>query len=384
MVLGKGVGMNRVLGLSSSVACGLATLAFLAGCEKDDHYVSLLFERTDLVADRSGLSEFDDPNLVNPIGLQLSPSSSFWAANNGSATATFYERNGLPLPAGAPLAVQMPVPASAPADARAHVTGIAYNRGSGLSITSEGRTDSARFLFVTEEGTILGYNSDVERERALIAVDNSANGAVYRGLTIASFRSGPRLYVTNFSNGSVDVFDASFAPAGGLDAAAFEDQELPPGYAPFGIQRIDDVIYVSYAERDADGRNAVTGPGKGRVNVFDLDGEFLLRVSTGAELDAPWGMTRLPWGFPYFGSALLVGNHGDGRINAFDPWGGGSLGPLYASVDEPVAIDGLWDLGLSVGPDGYGALYFSAGPNGGVNGAFGRLQAVLVDAPSPE
>jgi len=376
--------MNRVIGFSSSVGWGVAALLVLGGCDKDTQYVSLLFERADLTADRSGLSEFDDPNLVNPIGLQLSPSASFWAANNGSGTATFYERNGLPLPPGAPLAVQMPVPAGAAADARAHVTGIAYNRGSGLPLTSDGRTDSARFLFVTEEGTILGYNAEIDRERAFIAVDNSATGAVYRGMTIASFRSGPRLYVTNFSNGSVDVFDAAFAPATGLDGAAFEDQELPAGYAPFGIQRIDDVIYVSYAERDADGRSVVVGAGKGRINAFDLDGEFLLRVSAGGELDAPWGITRLPWGFPYFGSALLVGNHGDGRINAFDPWGGGSLGPLYATVDEPVAIDGLWDLGLSVGPDGNGAIYFSAGPNGGENGVFGRLQAVLVDAPDPE
>jgi uncharacterized protein (TIGR03118 family) len=377
-------GMNRVISFSSNVARGLAALAVLAGCDNDEQYVSLLFERTDLVADRSGLSEFDDPNLVNPIGLQLSPSTSFWTANNATGTATFYQRDGLPLPPDAPLAVQMPVPAGAAADARAHVTGIAYNRGSGFSLTSEGRTDSARYLFVTEEGTILGYNAEIERERALIAVDNSASGAVYRGATIVNFRSGPRLYVTNFSHGSVDVFDTTFAPASGLDGAAFEDQELPAGYAPFGIQRIDDVIYVSYAERDADGRNVVVGAGKGRINAFDLDGEFLVRVSAGAELDAPWGMTRLPWGFPYFGSALLVGNHGDGRINAFDPWGGGSLGPLYATVDEPVAIDGLWDLGLSVGPDGSGAIYFSAGPNGGENGVFGRLQAVLVDAPTPE
>ena len=376
--------MNRVIGFSSSIAWGLATLVVLGGCEDDKQYVSLLFERVDLAADRGGLAEFDDPNLVNPIGLQLSPSSSLWTSNNGTGTATLYEGNGLPLPAGEPLAVQMPVPVGQAEGTLAHVTGIAYNRYAGLEITSAARTDSARFLFVTEEGTILGYNADIERERALIALDNSASGAVYRGLTIAGLRSGPRLYVTNFSNGSVDVFDDTFTPATGLDPAAFEDQELPAGYAPFGIQRIEDVIYVSYAERDADGRNAVAGAGKGLINAFELDGGFLGRVASGAELNAPWGITRLPWGYPYFGSALLVANHGDGRIHAFDPWGGGSLGPLFATPDEPVAIDGLWDLGLGVGPDGSGAIYFSAGPNGGQNGVFGRLQAVLVDAPSPE
>jgi len=384
MRLGRSPNLNRVIGVSSNVAGGLAALVLLGGCEDDKQYVALLFERVDLAADRGGLAPFEDPNLVNPIGLQLSPSNSFWASNNGSATATFYEGSGLPLPAGQPLAVQMPVPASAAVDARAHVTGIAYNRYGGLTITSAGQTDSARFLFVTEEGTILGYNSDLDRESALIALDNSASGAVYRGLTIAGLRSGPRIYVTNFSNGSVDVFDEDFAPETELDPAAFEDQELPAGYAPFGIQRIEDVLYVSYAERDADGRNAATGAGKGLIDAFALDGEFLARVASGGELDAPWGITRLPWGYPYFGSALLVANHGDGRINAFDPWGGGPLGPLYATPEEPVTIDGLWDLGITIGPDGTPTLYFSAGPNGGENGAFGRLRAVFEDAPSPE
>jgi len=370
--------------LAHGAAFALLSIGLLAGCEHHTRYVDVVFERFDLAADRTGLSAVTDSNLVNPMGLQVSPGGNFWVANNATGTVTVYQPDGTPSPASAPLVVKLPLPATLAAGSTAQATGIAYYGGYGLEIASGERRASARFLFATREGTILGYNPDVDRENAVIAVNNSPSGAVYRGLSTLALRSGARLYATNFHSGNVDVFDESFAPAADLAPAAFEDLELPGGYAPFGIQRVDGRLYVSYAEQDADARDPVTGPGKGYIDAFALDGTFVARVASEGELDAPWGMTLAPWWLPYFGSALFVSNVGDGRINAFDLWNGVPLGSLHDLRNEPLAIDGLADLSFGYyGLEGEPALYFTAGPNGGQNGAFGTLLTRFIDVDPP-
>jgi uncharacterized protein (TIGR03118 family) len=377
--------MTRVFAFSSSNAAWILAASALGvlGCEHHKRYLDAVFDPFPLTADRDGLAEATDPQLVNPVGLQVGPSGSLWVANSGTGTSTLYAIDGTPLPAGAPLAVALPVSPSAPPGAHAQPTGIVYYGGSGLQIQTSTKRDSARFLIATLDGTILGYNSDVDRENAILSVDNAATGAVYRGLAVAQRRNGGAwLYATNFSAGSVDVFDENFAPATGLDPAAFEDQELPADYAPFGIQRIEGLLFVSYAERDTDGKSPVIGAGNGFIDAFELDGRFAGRVTSQGELNAPWGMTVSPYTFPYFGSVLLVGNHGDGHINAFNFWDGGYLGTLNDSSFQPVAIDGLWDLSFNYGLDGLPALYFTAGPNGGANGTFGTIISGLIDAPS--
>lgn len=357
-------------------------LGALSGCEGDKRYLHVVFERLDLVSNAEGAAA-SDPNLVNPIGLQLSPGGNFWVANNATGTVTVYQADGTPLPLNEPLQVTLPVPASATAPAA--VTGVAYNSGFGLVIGTGEQRATARYLFVTEQGTLLGFNPELDEASAVIAVDSSASGAVYRGLSVVPFRLGSYVYVTNFSRGTVDVFDPSFAPATELAAGAFEDLELPPGYAPFGIQRVDDVMYVSYAERDAEGTGPVPGPGKGYVNAFALDGRHLARIASEGVLDAPWGMARAPWYFPYYGGALLVGNVGDGRIHAFDLKDRAHLGGLNDLLEEPLVIDGVWDLVFGYSPEEYPALYFTAGPNGGQSGSLGRLQVRFVEAePPPE
>ena len=356
-------------------------LAALSGCEGDKRYLNVVFERFDLIADVEGAAPSSDPSLVNPIGLQLSPGGNFWVANNATGTVTVYQPNGTPLPVDAPLQVTLPVPPGASAPAT--VTGVSYNSGFGLVIGSGEQRATARYLFVTEQGTLLGFNPDVDEANALIAVDSSASGAVYRGISVVPFRLGSYVYVTNFSAGTVDVFDPSFAPATELAEGAFQDPELPAGYAPFGIQRADDVMYVSYAERDAEGRSPVVGPGKGYVNAFALDGRLLARIASEGALDAPWGMARVPWYFPYYGGALLVGNTGDGRIHAFDLRERTQLGGLNDLQQQPLVIDGVWDLVFGYSPDEYPALYFTAGPNGGQNGSFGRLQVRFLEGEPP-
>jgi uncharacterized protein (TIGR03118 family) len=368
----------------SGAAVAVLSLALLGGCEHDTRYVHAVFDRYDLTTDGSGPAGMPDPNLVNPTGLQVAPSGNFWVANNATGTVTVYQLDGTPVPAPAPLVVTLPVPATAPAGTIAQATGISYHGGFGLEIASGDRRASARFLVVTRQGTLLGYNPDVDRESAIIAVDNSASGAVYRGISVVAFRSGSRVYATNFHSGKVDVFDEKFAPATDLDGAAFEDLELPAGYAPFGIQRIDGRLYVSYAEQDADGRDAVPGAGKGYIDAFALNGRFLGRIASGGELDTPWGMALAPWSTPYYGNALLVGNVGDGRIHAFDLWSLSSLGSLNDALDEPLVIDGLWDLSVGYGLDGYPAIYFTAGPNGGAQGAFGTLLPRIIDIDPPQ
>jgi uncharacterized protein (TIGR03118 family) len=377
--------MTRTLSAGrASSALALLSLGLLAGCEHGKRYVDVVFERFDLVGDRAGVSAGTDANLVNPMGLQTSPSGNFWVANNGTGTATVYQRDGVPLPLSEPLVVSLPVPATLAAGTLAQPTGIAYFGGSGLEIASGSLRGSARYLFATREGTILGYNPDVDAKSAVIALDNSASGAVYWGLSALTLRSGALLYATNFHSGHVDVFDENFAPATGLDPAAFEDLELPAGYAPFGIQRLDGRIFVSYAEQDAQGQNPVTGPGKGYIDAFALDGTFLARIASEGELDTPWGMTLAPWSVPYYGGAMFVANMGDGRINTFDLWYRTPIGNLIEAPDVPLVIDGLHDLSFGYWFDGSPALYFSAGPNGGQNGTFGTLLPRVIDVDPPE
>jgi uncharacterized protein (TIGR03118 family) len=379
--------MTRAFAFSSTRVPWLLTVSLLGlfGCEHHKRYLDAAFDPYLLTADRAGLAEATDPQLVNPVGLQVSEAGNLWVANNGSGTATLYGIDGTPAPAGAPTAVALPVSPTALPGSHAEATGIVYYGGSGFQIQTATKRDSARLLVATLDGTILGYNSDVDHDNAILALDNSATGAVYRGLAVTQRRGGAWLYATNFSAGSVDVFDEKFAPAlaTDLDPAAFEDQELPADYAPFGIQRIDGLLFVSYAERDADGKSPVIGAGNGFIDAFELDGRFAGRVTSQGDLDAPWGMTVSPWTFPYFGNALLVGNYGDGHINAFSLWDGSSLGVLRDSTRAPVAIDGLWDLTFGYGFDGSPALYFTAGPNGGANGSFGTLISSLVDANPP-
>jgi uncharacterized protein (TIGR03118 family) len=379
--------------LAYILRCGLGVLSLgvLGGCERDKRYIDVVFERVDLTVDQEldqqgdqgGVGAFADSHLVDPTGLQISPNGSFWVANGATGTVTVYGFDGTPLPTAEPLVVNLPVPATLPAGTAARATGAAYFGDYGLEIVSGTARDSARFLFATREGTILGYNPVIDRDNAIIAVDNSATGAVYWGLSAVALRSGARLYATNFHSGKVDVFDENFAPATGLDPAAFQDLELPAGFAPFGIQRIDDRLYVSFAQQDAAGVDPVSGPGKGYIDSFTLGGRFLARVASEGDLDTPYGMALAPWSMPYFGGALLVANTGDGRINAYDLYYNAGIGGLNDQQNQTLFIDGLKDLSIGYGIEGAPAIYFSAGPNGGQNGVLGTLLTRFIDVDPP-
>jgi uncharacterized protein (TIGR03118 family) len=318
-----------------------------------------------LVANRDGVADFTDPNLLNPWGIAFSATSPFWIANNHSGTSTLYNSSGAPQT----LIVTIPPPNGAPPPGAP--TGVVFNGTTGFQLSSNA---PSRFIFSTEDGTIIGWNSGTN---SLVKVDNSAGGAIYKGLAIATQGGTTHLYAADFHNGKVDVFDTNFSPA--TLTGSFSDSSIPAGYAPFNVQQIGGQLYVTYAQQDADAHDDVGGPGHGYVNVFDANGIWLRRFASAGVLNSPWGIAMAPTGFGPFEGALLVGNFGDGQIHAFDPETGAPLGPLADSVGSPIVVEGLW--GLAFGNGGNGGdphtLYFTAGPNGEADGLFGGLTPVF-------
>ena len=319
-----------------------------------------------LVSDVPGLAAQTDPNLINPWGIGLNPSGPFWIANNGSGTVTAYDGSGSASPAVNPIVVN--IPAGAP-------TGQAFNGTPAFEITPG---NPAVFLFASESGMISGWNSAVDAGNAKVVVDNSASGAVYKGLALGSNASGPLLYAANFNAGTVDVFDGNDQPV--KAAGGFLDANLPAGFAPFNIQRIGHSLYVTYAQQDGAKHDDVSGPGNGFLNVFDMDGNLLRRLASNGVLNSPWGITLAPDFFGDYSNTLLVGNFGDGSINAFDAFSGMYLGALQDANGNPIQIPGLWGLQFGNGHTGGDAntLYFAAGIANGGNvedhGLFGSIQ----------
>jgi len=242
-----------------------------------------------------------------------------------------------------------------------------------------GNSGSAVFLFDTENGTIDGWNPAVgvtgtpPSTVTEVARDNGAN-AVYKGLAIAKASDGKTyLYAANFRSGRVEAYDSTFTPAE-LPGGLFVDHRLPAGYAPFGIEEIAGKLYVTYAKQDEGLEDDVAGQGNGFVDVFTNDGAFVRRLVTRGALNSPWGLALAPAGFGQFSGALLVGNFGNGHINAYNPNTGAHLGQLRRPNGHAIVIDGLWDLlfgnGNAAKTD---ELMFSAGPDEESHGLFGKI-----------
>ena len=327
-----------------------------------------------LVSDLPDTADFQDKNLVNPWGIAASATGPFWIGNNGSSTSTVYSTNGAP----STLVVTVPAPGKPTGGA---VTGVISNATTAFAVTSAGKTKAASFVFCTEDGTISGWSPTVSATAAIVAVDQSAAGAVFKGCVAGGTAAAPLLYVTDFHNGKVDVFDGNFNPV--VSATAFLDPQIPAGFAPFGIATFGGNIYVTYAKQDGAKYDDVASAGSGYVDVFDASGTLLKRLISGGALNSPWGMAMAPATFGAFGGALLVGNFGGGTINAFDPATGNLLGALQDNTGHNIPIPGLW--GLYFGNGGKGGdpatLYFTAGiagPYGEApesHGLFGSIQA---------
>ncbi len=338
------------------------------------------YTQHDFVADEAGVADHSDAHLVNAWGLVSSATSPWWVADNGTGTATLYDGHGVAR------ALVVSIPGGAP-------TGIVFNGGAGFVVhtTTPPGAGPARFIFATENGVIAGWNPAVPppptSTHAQVAVDNSASGAVYKGLTIASTTTGDFLYATDFHNGRVDVFNSAFLAVHIPDA--FTDSDLPAGYAPFGIQNIGGTIYVTYALQDAEAHDDVPGVGHGFVDAYDTAGNLLRRIASRGRLNSPWGLALAPASFGFFAGNLLVGNFGDGKINAFDlgqAQGNDEAqqrGQLHSASGPPLRIDGLWALQFGNGGSAdvsKDTLFFTAGPGGEQHGLFGTI----VPAPPPD
>src|SRR5438067_7822506 len=221
------------------------------------------FTQTNLVSDVPGMARITDPNLVNPWGLALGTNSGLWVADNGAGKATTYDGDGNPIPSGLPLVVTVPAPGGGPGAP----TGVATNGTNGFVISAGGKSAPATELFATENGTIAGWNADVDATHAVIAVNNAASGAVYKGLAIAFNGSGAFLFATNFRAGTVDVFDSNFQPV--RTAGGFVDKKISSDFGPFGIAAIHSRIYATYAKRDSSKTDDDAAPGNGCIDIFD-------------------------------------------------------------------------------------------------------------------
>jgi uncharacterized protein (TIGR03118 family) len=322
--------------------------------------ISNNFTQTNLVSDIPGLAKTTDPDLINPWGVSFSATSPFWVSDNGTGKATLYNGDGVKQS----LVVTIPGTGGDPGAP----TGMVFN--------SSNNFNRDLFIFAGENGTISGWRGALGTTAETL-VNSTGFGAVYKGLAIGTTAQGTYLYAADFHNNQITAIPGTGAPA---LTGTFTDPNLPAGYAPFNIQNINGKLYVTYALQDAARHDDVSGAGHGIVNVFDLNGNLLQRLITGGSLNSPWGMTIAPAGFGSFGSDLLVGNFGDGTINAFDPLTGNFLGQLDGSSGLPLVNLGLWDLTFGNGGNGGSAsdLYFTAGFAAEDHGLLGSI------APTPE
>jgi uncharacterized protein (TIGR03118 family) len=341
------------------------------------------FTWNNLQSDIAGVADRTDLNLVNSWGLVINPTASiFWVADNGSGVSTLYRPDGTPVN----LIVAIPttpadLPPSPGTPPSATPTGIVFNPFATAFVLPDGQP--ATFIFDGEDGGISAWNPELSPiTEAILVSDNSPSDAVYKGLALATRTSGgPTLYATNFHNGTVDVFDSSFHLVTTLPATAFKDPNLPANFAPFGIANIDGQLYVTFAlQKLPDRHDDQAGPGNGFVDVFDAnDGHLVKRLISKGQLNSPWGLARVPREFGKFRhkfggfgpSVLLVGNFGDGKINAFGINSGNFIDPLKNRRGDPLDFNGLWALFFLDE-----RLYFTAGIGDESHGLFGVIKSV--------
>jgi uncharacterized protein (TIGR03118 family) len=339
------------------------------------------YRQVNLISDLPGAAPGKDASLLNPWGLSHGPNTPWWVSDNGTGEATLYNGAGVPFPAGSPIVVTVPPPKGSAAGTTAAPTSNIFNGANDFIVTdpATGTSGPALFLFSTEDGTISGWSPTVNAHQAILAVDNSTSpaGAVYKGLALGQVGGANLLYAANFHAGIVNVFDAQFAPV--HLPGAFTDATIPAGYAPFNIANIGGQLYVTYAQQNGEQHDDVAGPGHGYVDVYTTSGKLVRRLVSQGPLDSPWGLALAPVGFGSFSNALLIGNFGDGRVNAFDPKTGASLGALLDQQGHPIVIGGLW--GLAFGNGGNAGptttVFFTAGSGHEAHGLFGSLTIAL-------
>jgi uncharacterized protein (TIGR03118 family) len=342
------------------------------------------FIQTNLVSDAQPdhpTAAIQDPNLINPWGVAYAPTGPFWVSNNQTGTATVYSvspTTDVPTKASLEVTIATPQGQTTPASP----TGVVFNDSQGFLV--DGAPSS--FIFVTEDGTLSAWNSSAGTQSVLL-VDNSTNtaqgdptvppagssGAVYKGLAIGQNAGQNMLYAANFRHGTVDMFNDQFQQVG-----SFTDSSLPAGYAPFNAQVLNNHVFVTFALQDELKHDDVSGAGNGFVDEFDMNGQLIGHVASNGPLNSPWGLAIAPQDFGKFAGDLLVGNFGDGTINAFDLNTDMFVGALRGIDGNPIAISDLWTLkpGNGGAAGNTGNIFFSAGGQNEAQGVFGSLTPI--------
>jgi uncharacterized protein (TIGR03118 family) len=351
--------------LAATLVAALVAVGASSAGRPGNHY-----KVTPLASDVPGLAPVTDSNLQNTWGLARGAMTPWWIANNGTASTSVYTGSGSRIDIGG-------LPAQGvPGDPTGAVfSGISgqFQVGTAADPTALG---TSNFVFDSEDGTISAWR--LGSTAAQVTVDLSSSDAVFKGLAISNGPSGPRLYATDFANGSVDMFDGSWTQL--HTPGAFVDPSLPKDFSPFGIQTVGDRVFVTYGKKQPGSEDEAHGRGLGFVDAYDLDGKFLGRFAQHGQLNAPWGLAWAPASFGRFGGDLLVGNFGDGQINAYQEMQNGHFehrGTLHAATNGKLSIDGLWALefgnaGLNGDPQ---TLFFTAGIDDEAHGLFGTITA---------
>jgi uncharacterized protein (TIGR03118 family) len=362
--------MKSLLQVFGIATCGVA-LATLVSCGGSSNSNNMgpppqsTFTAMALVSDGAVAAPHTDANLKNAWGVAFNPKGFVWVADNATNLATLYDGNGVPQ------SLVVTIPAGTNGDAAP--TGIVFNGTQSFTVTQNGKSGVAAFIFSGEGGTIAAWAPAVGPTTAFTMHDDGAGGAVYKGLALAANNGNNFLYATDFHNNKIDVFDTNFnkvsMPGGFVDTA------IPAGFAPFGIQLIGSNLFVTYAMQDAAKHDDVAGAGLGMVDMFDTAGNLKQRFATGGPLNAPWGIAQAPGNFGTLSGTILIGNFGDGTINAFDAASGKSLGPVKSSNGNAIVEPGLWGLAFGNNLDNQpsNTLFFAAGPNDEADGVYGRI-----------
>jgi len=314
------------------------------------------YQLTNLVSNKKGDAKHTDGLLVNAWGLAYGPGGPFWISDNGSGWSTLYTGEGVAEK------LQVVVPSES-GSGPGSPTGIVFSNPGTGEFNVQGWP--AIFLFATLDGTISGWAPQSNPNEAIIAVDNSASGAIYTGLAITSKPSGNFLYAADNWNNKVDVYDGNFNLV-----TSFTDPTLPAGVVPFGIQDIDGLVFVAFSPAD--------GIPGGYIDIFREDGTFVQQLAHGSPLNQPWGLAVAPKNFGPLSNALLVSNNtNSGTINAFNIVTGQFVGTVKDTNDKTIQINQLWGIEFGGGTKNDGRkdqLFFTAGPKNNLDGTFGVIQ----------
>lgn len=310
------------------------------------------YKLTNLVSNQVGQAEHTDPLLVNAWGLARGAQTPWWISDQMTGWSTLYNGGGVKQ------TLQVVIP-SASGSGPGSPTGIVFNGSPDFQVQGW----NAFFLFATLDGTISAWSPQVNLNEAEIMVPSS--GAVYTGLAITSNPTGNLLFAADNANNKIDMYDGSFHLVN-----SFTDPTVPSGFAPFGIQDINGLLYVTFASQSG-------GPG-GVIDIYSEKGEFLKQLATGAPLNQPWGLAAAPKNFGPLSNTLLVSNNvtNSGTINAFNALTGQFVGPVKDVNGKSLHIDQLWGIAFGGGTPANGGrneLFFTAGPKNNLAGVFGSI-----------